>query len=247
MNTDLTGTVRMAGETQTGVRVEIHLDRETMSLISPYGQLGTWPLSGMGISARVDGFHLKVEGEELVLSTSNDVAFALAVGIRSSTSPRLNRQLAHARDGGIDVEERLAPLPPEIRTFAPEHASLPEPNLAPLAITLMAAAGGLILAAIQALTAETGLRVFGTVPVWPFWLLAAIGLGLGGVALLNRMAHGRKLVAAGSLIGLVGLGGSLLSIGSPNFSWLGDGVFLGGTGTVLALLLWGVDLLNRGE
>ncbi|HEX2420099.1 MAG TPA: hypothetical protein VHL55_00740, partial [Acidimicrobiia bacterium] len=120
MNTDLTGTVRMAGETQTGIRVEIHLDKETMSLVSPYGVLGSWPLSRMGIASRVDGFHLKVEGEELVLSTNDDVAFALAVGIRSTTSPRLNRQLAHARDGGIDVEERLAPAPPEIRTFAPE-------------------------------------------------------------------------------------------------------------------------------
>jgi hypothetical protein len=112
---------------------------------------------------------------------------------------------------------------------------------------MMAAAGGLVLAAIQALTANSSLRVFGAVPIWPFWLLAAIGLGMGGIALLNRMPHGRKLVAAGALIGLVGLSGSLLSIGSPNFSWLGDGVFLGGTGTILALLLWGVDLLNRAE
>jgi hypothetical protein len=246
VNTDLTGTVRMANETQTGIRVEIHLDRETMSLVSPYGELGTWPLSGMGIASRVDGFHLKVEGEELVLSTNNDVAFALAVGIRSTTSPRLNRQLAHARDGGIDVEERLAPAEPEIRTFASE-ANLPAPNMGPLAVTMMAAAGGLVLAAVQALSAQSSLRVFGAVPIWPLWLLAAIGLGMGGVALLNRMPHGRKLVAAGCVIGLVGLGGSLLSIGSPTFSWLGDGVFLGGTGTILALLLYGVDLLNRTE
>jgi hypothetical protein len=217
-----------------------------MSLVSPYGELGTWPLSGMGISARVDGFHLKVEGEELVLSTNDDVAFALAVGIRSTTSPRLSRQLAHARDGGVDIEERLAPIPPEIRTFVPEPR-LPDPNVTPIAITMIAAAAGLILAAVQALTTESGLRIFGGVPVWPFWLLAGIGLGLGGVALLNRMPHGRKLIAAGSLIGLVGLGGSLLAIGSPTFSWLGDGVFLGGAGTILALLLWGVDLLNRTE
>lgn len=244
MNTDLTGTVRMAGETQTGIRVEIHLDKETMSLVSPYGELGTWPLSGMGIASRVDGFHLKVEGEELVLSTNDDVAFALAVGIRSTTSPRLNRQLAHARDGGVDVEERLAPTPPEIRTFAPE-AALPAPNMGPLAVAMMAAAGGLVLAAVQALGST--LRVFGALPIWPLWLLAAIGLGMGGIALLNRMPHGRKLVAAGCLIGLAALGGSLLSIGSPTFSWLGDGVFLGGTGTILAMLLYGVDLLNRAE
>ncbi|HEX2421206.1 MAG TPA: hypothetical protein VHL55_06380, partial [Acidimicrobiia bacterium] len=134
--------------------------------------------------------------------------------------------------------------PPEIRTFAPE-AALPAPNMGPLAVAMMAAAGGLVLAAVQALGST--LRVFGTLPIWPLWLLAAIGLGMGGIALLNRMPHGRKLVAAGCLIGLVALGGSLLSIGSPTFSWLGDGVFLGGTGTILALLLYGVDLLNRAE
>ncbi len=106
-STDLTGTVRMAGEADTGIRVEIHLDDETMRLVSPYGELGRWPLSGMGISARIDGFHIKVEGEELVLSTNDDARFAVAVGLRSANSPRLVRQLAHARDDGLDVGEHL--------------------------------------------------------------------------------------------------------------------------------------------
>lgn len=246
MNTDLTGTVRMAGETQTGIRVEIHLDNETLSLVSPYGALGTWPLAGVGISARPDGFHLKVEGEELVLATSDDARFAIAVGLRSSTSPRLNRQLAHARDGGFDVENRLAPAAPEPRLLEPEPASPDEPRRAPVAFTVLAAAGALSLGAIQALTTSTPLRVLGFLPIWTLWLLAAIGLAMGGAAMLNRVGHARTLVLGGSLIGALALLGALFSMSSSTFSWLGDGVFLGGTGTVLALLLWGVDRLNRG-
>lgn len=244
-NTDLTGTVRMAGEADTGIRVEIHLEDETMSLISPYGELGRWPLSGLGIAARVDGFHIKAEGEELVLSTNDDARFALAVGIRSSSSPRLVRQLAHARDDGVDVDQRLAPRAPEIKHFDPEPSAVATPNRAPVAIAIMASAGALFLAAIQAYGSP--LRVLGSLPLWPFWFLGFVALALGSFALFNQMAPGRRLVAGGGFIGLLGLIGSFGSMGDSDFSWLGDGVFLGGTGTVLALLLWGVDLLNRGD
>jgi len=244
-STDLTGTVRMAGESDTGIRVEVHLDDETLSLVSPYGELGRWPLAGLGIAARVDGFHLKVEGEELVLSTNDDARFAIAVGLRSSSSPRLVRQLAHARDGGIDPENRLAPRPPEIRQLDSEIGGLAVPNRAPVAIAIMGAGGALFLAAIQAY--GSSLRVLGPLPLWPFWLVASIALGIGSFGLFNQIGPGRRLVAAGALIGLFGLIGSFGSMGAANFSWLGDGVFLGGTGAVLALLLWGVDLLNRGD
>lgn len=241
-STELTGTVRMAGEADTSIRVEIHLDDETMRLVSPYGELGRWPLSGLGISARLDGFHIKVEGEELVLSTNDDARFAIAVGLRSSSSPRLVRQLAHARDEGVDVDHRLAPRAPEPRPLDQPDA-IPEPNRVPVAIAIMAAAGALFLAAIQAY--GNPLRVFGSVPLWPFWFLGAVALGIGGFALFNQMAAGRRLVAGGASVGLLALIGSMSAMGSADFSWLGDGVFLGGTGTVLALLLWGVDLLNR--
>ena len=237
----------MAGETQTGIRVEIHLDQETLSLVSPHGALGTWTLEALGVSARPDGFHLKIEGEELILSTSDDARFALALGIRSSTSPKLNRQLAHARDGGVDVEDRLTPTAPEMRYFAPVADADEVPGSDSVAIAVLVASGALALAAVQAFTTSTPLRLGGFLPIWTLWLMAAIGLGAGGIAMLNRMPHSRTMVAGGAIIGALGLIGALLSITSSSFSWLGDGAFLGGTGTLLALLLWGVDRLNRGE
>ena len=45
VNTDLTGTVRMMGEAESAIRVEIHLEDEELRLVSAHGELGRWPLS----------------------------------------------------------------------------------------------------------------------------------------------------------------------------------------------------------
>ena len=116
VNTDLTGTVRMMGEAESAIRVEIHLEDEELRMVSAHGELGRWPLSDIGVAAKLDGFHLRIEGEELVISTNDDARFAIALGIRSSSSPRLNRLLAGARDDGIDSDGRMAPLAPTVGT-----------------------------------------------------------------------------------------------------------------------------------
>jgi hypothetical protein len=246
VKTDLTGIVRMAGETDTGIRVEIHLDSESLSLASKHGVLGTWSLSNVGVSAQPDGFHIKVEGEEILLSTNDDARFAIAIGLRSSSSPRLNRLLAHARDDGKDVAGVLAPAPPEIRRI-PVEAPPPDLSRTPVALGFLGAAFCLFLAGIVAATNGSSLLVFGLVSVWPVWIVSGVTLGMGGFALLNGMRHGRNLVGVGALIGLLAVSGSLLSVTTSGFSFLSDGVVLGGTGTVLAGLLLTVDMLNRGE
>ena len=133
---------------------------------------------------------------------------------------------------------------PEIRHFDPEPSTA-TPNRAPVAIAIMASAGALFLAAIQAYGSP--LRVLGSLPLWPFWFLGCDALGLGSFALFNQMAPVAASWRVAALSACSALIGSFASMGDSDFSWLGDGVFLGGTGTVLALLLWGVDLLNRGD
>ena len=112
MKADLTGTVRILGEAESAIHVEIHLEDEELRLVSGHGELGRWPLSDIGVAAKLDGFHLRIEGEELIISTNDDARFALALGIRSSNSPRLNRMLAGALDHGVEHDGRLAPTPP---------------------------------------------------------------------------------------------------------------------------------------
>ena len=117
LNADLTGTVRMVGEAESAIRVEIHLEDEELRLSSGHGELGRWPLSDIGVAAKLDGFHLRIEGEELILSTNDDARFALALGIRSSSSPRLNRMLAGALDHGVEHDGAPVPLPLRSRLF----------------------------------------------------------------------------------------------------------------------------------
>ncbi len=247
MEAELTGVVRIAGDVAPGIRVEIHLEREELSLVSAGGPLGTWPLDSIGISARVDGFHLRVEGEELVLSTNDDARFALAVGLRSSSSPRLNRQLAAAFDVARDVGGDGAGVATEVVlppvTMADEGR--PRSNASPVAIGVVAAGALVFIGALVAVARGSGLRAFEAVPAWPFWMICAVSLASGGLAMLSEMRGSRGLVVLGLVVGLAGLVGAAPGFGSPAFSWIGDGVILSGIGIVLSGLLLSVDKLNR--
>jgi hypothetical protein len=246
VNTDLTGTMRMVGEAESAIRVEIHLEHEELRLVSGQGELGRWPLSDIGIAAKLDGFHLRIEGEELIISTNDDARFAIALGIRSSSSPRLNRLLAGARDQGVDAEGRISPEPAAARYPAVSATAHPE-NIAPVAMGLLGAAGALALAGVVGLASKSTLELVALIPAWPAWIAAAVVVAAGAFALLNRIRGGRNLVAAGAILGLITLAGSLMGLAEPTFSWISDGIVFGGAGTILAGLLLSVDTLNRGR
>jgi hypothetical protein len=248
VDTDLTGTVRMAGEAESAIHVEIHLEHEELRLVSGKGELGRWPLADIGVAAKLDGFHLRIEGEELVISTNDDARFALALGIRSSSSPRLNRLLAGARDNGIDTEGRIAPDPaPSSARYQPATTSSDHENTAAVAMGLLGAAGAQFIGGVVGVTSNSTLRIVDLVPAWPVWMVAAATVAAGAFALLKRVRGGRNLVAAGAIVGVITLAASLMGVSEPSFSWISDGVVFGGAGTILAGLLLSVDTLNRGR
>ena len=79
-----------------GVHVEIDLDNEQLTIRTEGGmEIGTWPLSEVGVHAEDDGFHLRMEGEYVVLQTEDDGRFALALGLAAG-SPRLRRLMGAA-------------------------------------------------------------------------------------------------------------------------------------------------------
>ncbi|MEX2624232.1 MAG: hypothetical protein WD651_10930 [Acidimicrobiia bacterium] len=243
MDAELVGTIKMAGEGEPGVRVEVHLDQEELLLVSPNGTLGQWPLSQIGVSARVDGFHLRIEGEELVLSTSDDARFAMALGIRSTSSPRLIRQLAAANDIGPDGGVIALDFMPEV-AVEPQPVEMPRDS-SPVAMGIIAAGALVLIGAVFAVASGSTMELFGWVPMWPWSVAAALGLATGGFAMLAEYRGARALVTTGTAIGMVALIGSLISSGLTGFSWISDGVLLAGVGTVLAALLLSVDRLNR--
>lgn len=86
------GMFRMAHDEGPGLNVVIDLEDEQVLLKTGTSVLGRWPLTEIGVRGGDDGFHLRIEGEEAIFSTDEDVAFALAVGLHSA-SPRLRRRM----------------------------------------------------------------------------------------------------------------------------------------------------------
>lgn len=87
------GALRMPGEPGPGLDVLIDLTDETIGLRAQAGDLGYWPRSEVRINALEDGFHLRADGEEVILDIRNDAEFALACGLASGP-PLLRRKMS---------------------------------------------------------------------------------------------------------------------------------------------------------
>lgn len=167
----------------------------------------------------------------------------MALGIRSTSSPRLNRQLAAAldlsQDGGVIAVEL-----PSVDPIAATPVELPRGS-SPVAMGIIASASLVFIGALVAVASGSTLSFLGLLPAWPFTVIGALALAAGGFAMLAEFRGGHTLVLAGTVVGLTALAGSLASGGPLGFEWIGDGVLLVGVGSVLAGLLLSVDQLNR--
>lgn len=91
------GSLRMEGEDASGLDVVLDLENERMLIRTEHTVLGEWSMSDVGIRSENDGFHMRIEGEQVVITTSDDAAFAIEIGLQSA-SPRLRRLMASRRD-----------------------------------------------------------------------------------------------------------------------------------------------------
>jgi hypothetical protein len=83
----------MRGDSGPGVAVKVIAGEGRLRLVSGNELVGDWSVSHIGVNALQDGFAIKAEGEEFVLRTQDDVAFATELGV-TAVSPRLGRRLA---------------------------------------------------------------------------------------------------------------------------------------------------------
>jgi hypothetical protein len=83
----------MPGEHGPGLDVVLDLEEERLLIRSTTQVLGEWPISDVGIRGRDDGFHLMIEGEEIIVSCEDEAGFALAVGLHTAT-PALRRRIS---------------------------------------------------------------------------------------------------------------------------------------------------------
>ena len=87
------GSLKMQGDDGSGLDVVIDLENQRMLIRTETTVLGEWSLDDVGIQTANDGFRLRIEGEQVILSTTDDAGFAIEIGLRSA-SPRLRRLMA---------------------------------------------------------------------------------------------------------------------------------------------------------
>ncbi|MGH8928649.1 MAG: hypothetical protein ACRDWH_09885 [Acidimicrobiia bacterium] len=87
------GSLRLAGD-DAPIKVGIDLtDDHVMKISAEEVAIGEWRIGQVAVRALDDGFHMIADGEEIVIRTDNDPAFALAMGIRNAPT-QLRRQMS---------------------------------------------------------------------------------------------------------------------------------------------------------
>ena len=87
------GRLRIEGDPQPPVSVEVDLTDERMRVSSGDVDVADWSLDDIRIEALADGFHVRAEGEEIILEIPEDGRFAIELGLRTA-HPALRRKMS---------------------------------------------------------------------------------------------------------------------------------------------------------
>lgn len=83
----------MPGDDGPPLSVHIDLTDERFRMLAGEAELGDWALSEIRVNALPDGFHVRAEGEEILLEVTEDAEFAVELGLRSAP-PHLRRRMS---------------------------------------------------------------------------------------------------------------------------------------------------------
>ena len=87
------GQLRIDGDPSPPLSVVIDLTDDTMKLTAGEDEIAAWGRGEIRINALPDGFHVRAEGEEIVLDVDEDAQFAIDLGLRNA-HPQLRRRMA---------------------------------------------------------------------------------------------------------------------------------------------------------
>jgi hypothetical protein len=73
--------------------VEIDLTEDRIKVNAGDVEVGDWSRSEVRVNVLPDGFHIRVEGEVLVIDVTDDARFALDLGLRTA-HPQLRRRMS---------------------------------------------------------------------------------------------------------------------------------------------------------
>ena len=105
--------LHMPGRAKLPLGVEIDIQHERMTLTSGDRKVAVLRLEDLDVVSKSDGFHLKVDGEDVVLIVSEPARFAAAVGIeehRRLAAVKPDRTVVPASSNDeylVDLERRI--------------------------------------------------------------------------------------------------------------------------------------------
>jgi len=121
------GKMRLSANPFDLVGADIEVTEGNLALIVSDHEIGEWPLEKVVIDAEVDGFHMTVDGEEFVFTTTQPEAFAAAVGIAKfgARNKKASRSLKAVKipKPQASLVEAVTPPSPTIRTWSTKSPS----------------------------------------------------------------------------------------------------------------------------
>jgi hypothetical protein len=85
--------LQIEGENNQPLPVIVDLTGERLTMSINDQEVADWAKEEMRVQALPDGFHIRVEGEAIVLDVTDDAQFALDLGLRNA-HPALRRRMS---------------------------------------------------------------------------------------------------------------------------------------------------------
>lgn len=85
--------LQIEGEDTQPLPVVVDLTDNRLTMTVGTQEVAVWDRDVMRISAMPDGFHIRAEGEAVILDVSDDAKFALELGLKNA-HPALRRRMA---------------------------------------------------------------------------------------------------------------------------------------------------------
>ena len=85
--------LRIEGEATPPMRVLVDLTNDRLTMTIGEEEDADWERNEMRVSALPDGFHIRAEGEAVILDVEDDAHFALDLGLRNA-HPNLRRKMS---------------------------------------------------------------------------------------------------------------------------------------------------------
>lgn len=83
----------MYGDAGPPLDITINVSEDHLHLRAGQTEVADWPISQIRVSALEDGFHVRAEGEDIVLEVADDARFAVELGLRNA-HPALRKRMA---------------------------------------------------------------------------------------------------------------------------------------------------------